>query len=120
MPESDDKPRMNGQTVIRHAGRNIVEACNTLLARNSLKIENVRWLVPHQANANLLHQIARSPNFPADGDRVVSVLVEYGNSSSASMGIALDTLRALNEPSALPTLPLSAQVLPGVRSWQPS
>jgi 3-oxoacyl-[acyl-carrier-protein] synthase-3 len=93
-PANDDnKPRMNGQTVIRHATRKIVEACNALLARNSLGIENIRWLVPHQANANLLRQIARSLNFPTDGDRVVSVLEEYGNTSSASMGIALDTLR---------------------------
>lgn len=92
-PEKDDKPRMNGQTVIRHAGRNIVQACNALMARNSLRIENIRWLVPHQANANLLRQIARDLNFPTDGDRVISVLEEYGNTSSASMGIALDTLR---------------------------
>jgi 3-oxoacyl-[acyl-carrier-protein] synthase-3 len=92
-PTSDEKPRMNGQTVIRHAGRNIVEACNALLARNSLSIENIRWLVPHQANANLLRQIARDLNLPTDGDRVVSVLEEYANTSSASMGIALDTLR---------------------------
>jgi 3-oxoacyl-[acyl-carrier-protein] synthase-3 len=90
---SDDKPRMNGQTVIRHAGRNIVEACNALLARNSLSIENVRWLVPHQANGNLLRQIARDLNLPTDIDRVVSVIEEYANTSSASMGIALDTLR---------------------------
>ena len=90
---SDDKPRMNGQTVIRHAGRNMIEACNALMARNSLSIGNIRWLVPHQANANLLRQIARDLNFPIDGDRVVSVLEEYGNTSSASMGIALDSLR---------------------------
>lgn len=90
---TDDKPRMNGQTVIRHAARKIVEACNTLLLRNNLKIEDIRWLVPHQANANLLRQIARNLNFPADGDSVVSVLEDYGNTSSASMGIALDTLR---------------------------
>jgi 3-oxoacyl-[acyl-carrier-protein] synthase-3 len=92
-PARDNKPRMNGQTVIRHAARNIVEACNALLLRNSLRIENIRWLVPHQANANLLRQIARSLNFPTDGDAVVSVLEDYGNTSSASMGIALDTLR---------------------------
>jgi 3-oxoacyl-[acyl-carrier-protein] synthase-3 len=92
-PASDSKPRMIGQTVIRHAGRNIVEACNALMARNNLTIENIRWLVPHQANANLLRQIARDLNLPTDGDRVVSVLEEYGNTSSASMGIALDSLR---------------------------
>jgi len=92
-PGGDGKPRMNGHTVIRHAGRNIVQACETLLSRNNLTIENIRWLVPHQANANLLRQIARGLNFPADEGGVVSVIEEYGNTSSASMGIALDTLR---------------------------
>ena len=90
---TNDKPRMNGQTVIRHAGRNMVEACRALLARNGLNIDNIRWIVPHQANANLLRQLARDLNFPTNDDRVVSVLEEYGNTSSASMGIALDTLR---------------------------
>jgi len=92
-PASDSQPRMNGQTVIRHAGKNMVEACNALLARNGLGIEDIRWLVPHQANANLLRQVARDLNFPTDGEGVVSVIEEYGNTSSSSMGIALDTLR---------------------------
>ena len=90
---SDDKPRMNGTTVIRHASRNIVEACNILLSRNNLTVENIRWIVPHQANANLLSQVARGLNFPTVGDGIVSVLEDFGNTSSASMGIALDMLR---------------------------
>jgi len=62
-----------------------------VLARNSLTPDTVRWMVPHQANANLLAQVARSMRFPAEG--LVSVLEDFGNTSSASMGIALDTLR---------------------------
>jgi 3-oxoacyl-[acyl-carrier-protein] synthase-3 len=50
-------------------------------------------MVPHQANANLLAQVARGLRFPTDGGSVISVLEDYGNTSSASMGIALDTLR---------------------------
>jgi 3-oxoacyl-[acyl-carrier-protein] synthase III len=50
-------------------------------------------MVPHQANANLLAQVARSLRFPTDNGGVVSVLEDFGNTSSASMGIALDTLR---------------------------
>jgi 3-oxoacyl-[acyl-carrier-protein] synthase-3 len=88
----DDKPRMNGQAVIRHAGRNMVAACQALLARNNLTIGDIRWLVPHQANANLLQQVARNLNFTVEGG-VVSVIEDYGNTSSASIGIALDTLR---------------------------
>lgn len=88
----NDKPRMIGQTVIRHAGRKIVQACEVLLARNNLKISDIRWLVPHQANSNLLQQVARNLNFNVE-DGVVSVIEDYGNTSSASIGMALDTLR---------------------------
>ena len=90
---SDYTARMVGQSVILQASRKIVAACRTVLERNHLAVSDVRWMVPHQANANLLAQVARSLRFPANEGGVVSVLEEYGNTSSASLGIALDTLR---------------------------
>lgn len=104
-PEEDESaadfgPRMNGQSVILQASRKIVAACQTVLARNSLTTQDVRWMVPHQANANLLAQVARGLRFPTDKDGVVSVLEDTGNTSSASMGIALDTLRRSGQMSA--------------------
>jgi 3-oxoacyl-[acyl-carrier-protein] synthase-3 len=89
---ADYRARMNGQSVILQASRKIVAACQTVLERNSLSAADVRWMVPHQANANLLAQVARGLRFPTDKDGVVTVLEETGNTSSASMGIALDTL----------------------------
>lgn len=89
---SDYRARMAGQSVILQASRKIKAACQSLLERNSLTVADVRWLVPHQANANLLAQVARHLNFQADGG-LISVLEDLGNTSSASMGIALDTLR---------------------------
>jgi len=88
----DSWPRMNGQSVILHASRRIVAACRTLLERNKLSSRDIRWIVPHQANANLLAQIARGLEF-TQADGVVSVIEEFGNTSSASMGLALDELR---------------------------
>jgi 3-oxoacyl-[acyl-carrier-protein] synthase-3 len=90
---ADYAARMNGQSVILQASRKIVAASQTVLARNSLAASDVRWMVPHQANANLLAQVARGLRFPTDKDGVVSVLEDTGNTSSASMGIALDSLR---------------------------
>ena len=89
----DYSARMVGQSVILQASRKIVAACQEVLGRNQLAASDVRWMVPHQANANLLAQVARGLRFPTDQGGVVSVLEEYGNTSSASMGIALDTLR---------------------------
>jgi 3-oxoacyl-[acyl-carrier-protein] synthase-3 len=70
----------------------MVAACRLLLERNELTTGDIRWIVPHQANANLLAQVARGLEF-SDHDRVVSVIEDFGNTSSASMGIALDKLR---------------------------
>lgn len=90
---SDYFARMNGHSVILQASRKIVAASQTVLERNGLSASHVRWMVPHQANANLLAQVARGLRFPTDKNGVVSVLEDTGNTSSASMGIALDTLR---------------------------
>ena len=90
---ADYFPRMVGQTVILQASRKIVAASQAVLQRNNLAVTDVRWIVPHQANANLLAQVARGLKFPTDTGGVISVLEDFGNTSSASMGIALDTLR---------------------------
>jgi 3-oxoacyl-[acyl-carrier-protein] synthase-3 len=88
---SDWFPRMNGQSVILQASRRMVAAGRAVLERNDLAANQVRWIVPHQANANLLAQVARG--LGANEAEVISVIEEFGNTSSASMGIALDTLR---------------------------
>jgi len=88
----DYAPRMNGQSVILQASRRMTAACRAVLQRNGVNAEQVRWVVPHQANANLLAQVARALGFTREGG-LVSVLEQFGNTSSASMGIALDHLR---------------------------
>lgn len=89
----DYEPHMNGQSVILQASRRLVAGSRKLLERNKLLASDIRWVVPHQANANLLAQLARGLGFAANDDRVISVLEYTGNTSSASMGIALDALR---------------------------
>ncbi len=93
---ADYFPRMVGQSVILQASRKIVAASQLVLQRNNLTATDIAWMVPHQANANLLAQVARGLKFPTEGGSVVSVLEDFGNTSSASMGIALDTLRRSN------------------------
>ena len=90
---ADYFPRMVGQSVILQASRKIVAVSQAVLQRNNLTAADIRWMVPHQANANLLAQVARGLKFSTEGGAVVSVLEDFGNTSSASMGIALDTLR---------------------------
>ena len=81
-------PVMNGKTVILHAARKISEAARCVLERNRLSPKDINLVIPHQANANLLLAIARQLEIPEQ--RIVSVLEWCGNTSSASVLIALD------------------------------
>ncbi|HET8666390.1 MAG TPA: ketoacyl-ACP synthase III, partial [Terriglobales bacterium] len=90
---ADYVPRMNGQKVLMRASRNMAAACRALLERNNLAVHDVAWIVPHQANYNVMKQLVRALGLLRHLDRLVSVIEEYGNTSSASMGIALDALR---------------------------
>jgi len=104
----DYLPRMDGRTVITHALRSLEQIILELLSRNALSNNDVEWVVPHQANANLFRELARRLDYPLD--RIVSVIEETGNTSSASMGLALDHLRRTNTLSegALIVLPAFA------------
>ncbi|MDP2998562.1 MAG: ketoacyl-ACP synthase III [Bryobacterales bacterium] len=87
----DRLPRMNGRTVILHASRKMTAACHELLARNRLQPSDIHWLAPHQANLNLMEGLARALGLSPE--RLVSIIQTTGNTSSASMGLALDHLR---------------------------
>jgi 3-oxoacyl-[acyl-carrier-protein] synthase-3 len=83
-------PRMAGQSVILQASRRMIASCRAVLERQRLEIKDVRWLVPHQANANLITQVGRGLGFAGEA---IIVIEDSGNTSSASMGVALDALR---------------------------
>jgi len=88
----DFYPSMDGRIVIAEALKNLCDVSTDLLARNNLSIkDDVSWIVPHQANANLFREIARRLDFPLE--RIVSVISDSGNTSSASLGLALHELR---------------------------
>jgi 3-oxoacyl-[acyl-carrier-protein] synthase-3 len=92
LPE-DHQPRMEGHSVILQASRRITAACREVLQRNNKTTQDVRWIVPHQANANLLAQVARALQFSVETGGLISVIEDFGNTSSASMVLALDNLR---------------------------
>jgi 3-oxoacyl-[acyl-carrier-protein] synthase-3 len=94
--DQDRAPRMVGQSVILQASRKMVAACKTIIERNELEVNDVAWLVPHQANANLLSQVARGVGL-TNLEKVISVIECTGNTSSASMGLALDHLNREHE-----------------------
>jgi 3-oxoacyl-[acyl-carrier-protein] synthase-3 len=79
---------MNGKTVILHAARKLGEAARAVLRRQGWSAQDLDWVIPHQANANLLLALGRQLGLPAA--KIVSVVEWSGNTSSASIPIALD------------------------------
>jgi len=80
--------RMAGNQVFRHAVTNISESMTTLCKRSGVKIADIDWFVPHQANQRILEGVARKLSIPSD--RVISTVADHGNTSAASVPLALD------------------------------
>ncbi len=83
------KVRMQGNAVFRQAVEHISGAMLEACARAETSIDAVDWFVPHQANQRILDGVAR--RLGIDATKVVSTVAEHGNTSAASVPLALDT-----------------------------
>ena len=79
--------RMQGREVFRHAVTNISDAIEASLHGAGLEIDDVDWFVPHQANQRILDGTARRLGIKPE--RVVTTVAEHGNTSAASVPLAL-------------------------------
>jgi len=91
-------PNMNGRTVILHAVRKLTEATHELLTRHQLSLDQIDWIVPHQANLNLLRALGKK--LEVDENRVVVNLDRYGNTSGAAAFLALHDVQPFLKPGA--------------------
>lgn len=83
------KVRMVGNAVFRQAVEHISGAMLEACARANIPLSDVDWFVPHQANQRILDGVARRLGIP--GEKVVSTVAHHGNTSAASVPLALDT-----------------------------
>jgi 3-oxoacyl-[acyl-carrier-protein] synthase III len=81
--------RMSGNKVFRHAITNISASIAKVLDDTGLTVTDVDWFVPHQANERILEGVSRRLGIPEG--RVVTTVSEQGNTSAASIPLALDT-----------------------------
>jgi 3-oxoacyl-[acyl-carrier-protein] synthase-3 len=81
---------MNGNEIFKFAVRRIPQVTKQALRESHLTIEDIDWLVPHQANQRITNTIAERLGIP--GEHVVSTIRETGNTSAASIPLALDAL----------------------------
>ena len=80
--------RMDGQAVFRLAVGMIDAVSRAVLAKAGRTEEDIDWLVPHQANIRIMQSAARK--LKVGNDRVVVTVDEHGNTSAASIPLALD------------------------------
>jgi 3-oxoacyl-[acyl-carrier-protein] synthase-3 len=79
--------RMAGQEVFRRAVRVVVDSALTTLARAGIAPSAVDWFVPHQANARIIGAARQRLGIPEE--RTVVNIAQYGNTSAASIPLAL-------------------------------
>ncbi len=79
--------RMQGKEVFRHAIEKLSTTAETALARAGLADEDVDWIVPHQANLRIIKGTAQKMGLPMS--RVVVTVQDHGNTSAASIPLAL-------------------------------
>jgi 3-oxoacyl-[acyl-carrier-protein] synthase III len=79
---------MSGNEVFKIAVMKLGQAVEEALAANGLDRSAIDWLVPHQANIRIIQATARKLDLPME--RVVVTVQEHGNTSAASVPLALD------------------------------
>ena len=79
---------MEGNKVFKLAVTAMVNACHEVLETAHLKCEDIDWLVPHQANIRIISAVGERLKIPTE--KVITNLWKYGNTSAASIGLALD------------------------------
>jgi 3-oxoacyl-[acyl-carrier-protein] synthase-3 len=80
--------KQNGKVVFKFAVSQMVASVQTVLARHGLTPSDVALVVPHQANQRILDAVAERLCLPHE--RVASVLARYGNTTGATLPLALD------------------------------
>ncbi|OGT22599.1 MAG: 3-oxoacyl-ACP synthase [Gammaproteobacteria bacterium RIFCSPHIGHO2_02_FULL_42_13] len=80
--------RMNGREVFKMAVEAMTNSVRHLVEENGLTVQDIDWIIPHQANIRIIKAILTRLNFPMD--RAIMTIHEQGNTSGASIPLALD------------------------------
>ena len=83
-------PRMDGRTVFKSASERMPQAVRQALEHNGLRIEDIDWLIPHQANERISQMVGHILRLPPE--KVVRNIERFGNTTAASIPIALDEI----------------------------
>ena len=84
--------RMQGKEVFRHAVEKLAKTTQTTLDAVGITTDDVDWVVPHQANIRIIKGIAKKMDMPME--RVVVTVQDHGNTSAASIPLAMSVAQA--------------------------
>ena len=82
--------KMSGREVFKLAVNAMADTSEQVLRQSGVPLDHIRWLVPHQANNRIIQAVGKRLGIP--DDRVYTNLQRYGNTSAASIPIAVDEL----------------------------
>ena len=80
--------RMDGQAVFKFAVKVLVDVAREVMAEAGIGIDDVDWLIPHQANIRIIQATGKRLGVPVD--KVIATVGLHGNTSAASIPLALD------------------------------
>lgn len=105
--------RMEGREVFRHAVEKLAATARTSLGRAGLTEADVDWVVPHQANSRIITGTAKKLGLPLE--QVVMTVQDHGNTSAASIPLALSV--AKSEGKFQPGQLLVTEAIGGGLAW---
>ncbi|MBP6535583.1 MAG: ketoacyl-ACP synthase III [Xylophilus sp.] len=105
--------KMDGQAVFKLAVGVLEDAARAVLDKAGKTAEDIDWLIPHQANIRIMQSTARKLKLPMD--KVVVTVDQHGNTSAASIPLALD--HAVRNGQAKPGDTLLLEGVGGGFTW---
>jgi len=111
--QGDPFVRMEGQAVFRHAVTVLGETARTVLAKAGKTEADIDWLVPHQANIRIMLGTAKKLHLPPE--KMIVTVGEHGNTSAASVPLALD--RGVRAGQIRPGQTLLLEAVGGGLTW---
>lgn len=104
---------MEGNAVFRFAVKALSEIATSILAENQIDKSQLDWFIPHQANIRIIEAVAQHLKLPME--KVVTTVTHHGNTSAASVPLALD--KAYKEGRIQPEHLILLEGIGGGFSW---
>ena len=105
--------RMNGKEVFKHAVEKLTSSLLMCLEECNMKIDDIDWLIPHQANQRIINAVSNKVKIHPN--KIISTISIHGNTSAASIPLALDV--AIKQGNVKNGNILALQAIGGGLSW---